>query len=47
VAEPKTKRTNASVAAFLAAVEDETRRKDGKAVDKMIRAVTGEKPASS
>ncbi len=42
--EPKTKRTKASVAAFLAAVEDEQRRKDAKAVDKMMREVTGEKP---
>lgn len=44
-AEPKTQRTKASVAAFIAAVEDETRRKDAKAVDKMMRDVTGEKPA--
>jgi hypothetical protein len=45
MAEPKTRRTKASVAAFIAAVEDETRRKDAKAVDKMIREVTGEKPS--
>ena len=45
MAEPKTQRTKESVAAFLAAVEDETRRKDAKAVDKIIREVTGEKPA--
>lgn len=44
-AEPKTQRTKASVAGFIAAVEDETRRKDAKAVDKMMRDVTGEKPA--
>ena len=43
--EPKTQKTKASVAAFIAAVEDETRRQDAKAVDKMLRAVTGEKPA--
>lgn len=44
-AEPKTQRTKASVAAFIAAVEDETRRKDAKAVDKLMREITGEKPA--
>ena len=43
--EPKTQRTKASVAAFIAAVEDDTRRKDAKAVDKMMRDLTGEKPA--
>lgn len=43
--EPKTQRTKASVAAFIAAVEDDTRRKDAKAVDKMMREITGEKPA--
>lgn len=45
MAEPKTKQTKASVSAFIAAVEDETRRKDAKAVDKMMREITGEKPA--
>jgi hypothetical protein len=35
MAEPKTKKTKASVAAFIAAVENETRRKDAKTVDKM------------
>ncbi|MGH6950337.1 MAG: hypothetical protein ACREH4_05670 [Vitreimonas sp.] len=44
-AAPKTTRTQASVAAFIAAVEDETRRKDAKALDKMYREITGEKPA--
>ena len=43
--EPKTQRTKASVAAFIAAVEDDTRRKDAKAVDKLFRELTGEKPA--
>lgn len=42
---PKTQRTKASVAAFIAAVEDETRRKDAKTVDKIFREITGEKPA--
>ena len=45
MAEPKTQRTKASVAAFVAAVEDDTRRKDAKALDKIMREITGEKPA--
>jgi len=45
MAEPKTQRTKASVATFIGAVEDDTRRKDAKAVDKMMREITGEKPA--
>lgn len=45
MAEPKTQRTKASVSAYIAAVEDDTRRKDAKAVDKMMREITGEKPA--
>ena len=45
MAEPKTQRTKASVAAFIAAVEDDTRRKDAKTVDKVMREITGEKPA--
>ncbi len=44
MAESKTKKTKASVTQFIAAVEDETRRKDAKAVDKMMREITGEKP---
>jgi hypothetical protein len=44
-AEPKTQKTKASVTQFIAAVEDETRRKDAKAVDKMMREISGEKPA--
>ncbi|HYD88916.1 MAG TPA: DUF1801 domain-containing protein [Vitreimonas sp.] len=43
--EPKTQRTKASAAGFIAAVEDETRRNDANAVDKMMREITGEKPA--
>ena len=43
--EPKTKKTKASVAAFIDAVQDDTRRKDAKAVDRMFREITGEKPA--
>jgi hypothetical protein len=45
MAEPKTQKTKASVAQFIAAVEDDTRRADAKAVDKMMREITGEKPA--
>jgi hypothetical protein len=45
MAEPKTQKTKASVAAFIAAVEDDTRRKDAKSVDKLFRDITGEKPA--
>lgn len=44
-AEPKTRKTKASVAEFLAAIEDEARRKDAKAIDKLLREATGEKPA--
>jgi hypothetical protein len=43
--EPKTQRTKASVAAFISAVENEQRRKDAKAVDKMMREITRKKPA--
>ena len=43
--EPKTQRTKASVAAFIAAVEDDTRRSDAKTVNKLMREITGEKPA--
>lgn len=43
-AEPKTKPTKASVAAFLSSIENETRKKDAKAVDKIFREITGEKP---
>lgn len=45
MAEPKTKKTTASVTAFIDAVENETRRADAKVVLKMLREVTGEKPA--
>ncbi len=44
-AEPKTQKTKASVADFIAAAESEARRKDAKTLDKMFRAATGEKPA--
>lgn len=44
-ATPKTAPTRASVAAFIAAVEDDARRADAKKLDKMFREITGEKPA--
>jgi len=42
--ENKTKPTSASVAEFIAAVPDETRRADAKVLLKMMRQATGEKP---
>ncbi len=42
--EPKTKPTDVSAAAFVDAVADETRRKDGKALLKLFKEVTGQKP---
>src|SRR5688500_5341845 len=45
MAEPKTQRTKASVAGFIAALEDVTRRRDAKIVDRMFREISGEKPA--
>ena len=45
MAEPKTKKTIASVSAFIDAVENETRRADAKAVLKLMKEITGEKPA--
>lgn len=43
--EPKTKPTDASVEAFLDAVENPVRREDGKVVAKMLAEVSGEAPA--
>ncbi len=45
MAELKTQRTNASVSAFLNAVEDEAKRADAKMLAKLFTEVTGEKPA--
>jgi hypothetical protein len=42
--ENKTKETKASVAGFIAALPDETKRADAKALVKMMQAATGEKP---
>ena len=44
MAEPKTKATKASVAAFLAAIPDEQRRKDCKAVMAIMKRVTKASP---
>lgn len=45
MAELKTQKTKASVAAFLNAIDDPGRRADCKAVAKLMSDVTGEKPA--
>lgn len=45
MAELKTKRTTASVKAFLDAIAEEPKRKDAKAVAKLIEEESGEKPA--
>lgn len=42
--EPKTKPTDASVEAFLDAVENPVRREDGKVIAKMLAEVSGETP---
>ena len=44
MAELKTQKTRASVAKFLASIEDEKRRKDSRAVLKMMKEITGDKP---
>jgi hypothetical protein len=43
--ENKTKTTKASVAGFIAALPEETKRADAKTLIKMMQAATGEKPA--
>jgi hypothetical protein len=45
MAEPKTKKTDASVEEFLNAVENERRRADGFALLQLMQEVTGEEPA--
>lgn len=45
MAELKTKKTTVSVSAFIDAVENDVRRADAKAVLKLMKDVTGEKPA--
>jgi len=44
MAENKTKATKVSVAGFIAALPDESKRADAKALVKMMQAATGEKP---
>ncbi|MDX2009791.1 MAG: DUF1801 domain-containing protein [Myxococcaceae bacterium] len=43
--EPKTKRTRASVSAFLDAVEDDAQRKQARRLATLMRSVTGKRPA--
>lgn len=45
MAENKTQRTTASVAAFLATIDDPQRQRDAKALAALMRKATGEKPA--
>jgi hypothetical protein len=45
MAEPKTRKTTASVKDFIAAVPDEQRRQDAAAVARMMAEVTGKKAA--
>lgn len=44
MAENKTKPTNASVTAFIAALTDDTKRADAKAPVKLLQSATSEKP---
>jgi hypothetical protein len=44
MADNKTKATNVSVAAFIDALTDETKRADSKALVKLMQLATGEKP---
>ena len=44
MAENKTRPTRSSVASFLNAIENEQKRKDAKALDKLLRKVSGAKP---
>lgn len=44
MAELKTKKTQASVRAFLDGIEDERKRRDSKKVAKMMKEITGEPP---
>jgi hypothetical protein len=41
----KTQKNQASVAEFIAAVDDDQKRADAKAIDKMLREISGAKPA--
>ena len=44
MAENKTKPTKASVAEFIDAIDDQTKRADAKALVKLMQSATGEKP---
>jgi len=44
MAENKTKPTEVSVAAYIEAITDETRRKDARALVELMQGATGEKP---
>lgn len=44
MADNKTKQTEQSVAEYIAALPDETKRADAKAIVKMMQSATGEKP---
>lgn len=44
MAEPKTKKNDASVDAFLAGIENDTRREDCRTVVEIMRKATGEEP---
>ena len=44
MAELKTKKTNKSVTAFLNGISEPQKKKDAKALDKLFREITGEKP---
>jgi hypothetical protein len=45
VAEPKTRRTDASVTEYLNGIADAGKRRDCKAISRMMRAATGKPPA--
>ena len=45
MADVKTQRTSASVATFIAAIPDETRRADARVLSKLLHKISGEKPA--
>lgn len=44
MAEPKTKKTEASVTAFVASITDAEKQKDARALVRLMQRVTGEKP---
>jgi hypothetical protein len=44
MSEPKTKKTEASVGDFIAAIEDAEKQKDARVLLRMMQRTTGEKP---